>query len=239
MRRDKEGFSLVELMIALAMTAIVMLIVIGLMGFGVRNLTLTRAEVSLQQEAEDAAKHMTSYAMEGSRIYLDTADKKLQIDKDTVDPTGAVTATESWLYWQVDDKIYFGKIGTDPGVDPIASPAPSAGPSSAPSEAPSSSPSEAPSIAPSTLPSVNPSALPSAGPSSIEDYLLAEHVKSFNCEVITDDITKKKAVKVTVNMEGSESTFDYHKQVFLRNQEVIYYSDEEVTPTSTPTPVTP
>lgn len=221
MRRDKEGFSLVELMIALAMTAIVMLIVIGLMGFGVRNLTITRAEVSLQQEAEDAAKHMTSYAMEGSRIHLDTANKKLQIDKDTVDPTGAVTATDSWLYWQVDDKIYFGKIGTDPGVDPIAS----------------ASPSTVPSAAPSTAPSAPPSAAPSAGPSSIDDYLLAEHVKSFSCEVVEDAVTKKKAVRVIVNMEGSESTFDYHKQVFLRNQEVVYYTDATVTPT--PTPVTP
>lgn len=219
MCRDKEGFSLVELMIALAMTAIVMLIVIGLMGFGVRNLTITRAEVSLQQEAEDAAKHMTSYAMEGSRIHLDTANKKLQIDKDTVDPTGTVTATDSWLYWQVDDKIYFGKIGTDPGVDPIAS--------------------ASPSTAPSAAPSATPSAAPSTGPSSIDDYLLAEHVKSFSCEVVEDAVTKKKAVRVIVNMEGSESTFDYHKQVFLRNQEVVYYTDATVTPTPTPTPVTP
>ena len=108
MKKEKEGFSLVELIIALAMTTIVMLIVIGLIGFGTRNMTVTRAKVNLQQDTEDAMRHISCYVMEASEVDTTVSDQLVLINGD---PTAGGT---EWVYWFNDKKIYFGKIGTDP-----------------------------------------------------------------------------------------------------------------------------
>ena len=57
-----------ELMIAIAISAIVLLGIVSLLGFGTKNMRLTQARVDLQNQAKDATNHMSTYVMEGSSV---------------------------------------------------------------------------------------------------------------------------------------------------------------------------
>jgi len=109
-REYKEGFSLVEMLIAMAITGILMVALISLMGYSTRNMRQTQERVSLQEQAKDAFNHIAAYAMEATTFEWDDANKALKVTRTEVDDTAdkAKTATEvDYYYWQVDDKIYF------------------------------------------------------------------------------------------------------------------------------------
>lgn len=85
MRKVKrDGFSLIELLIAITISAIVMAAVIALMGYASRSMNDTQARVSLQDQAKDAMNHISVYAQEGTDITWDDAKKLLTIKKDTI-----------------------------------------------------------------------------------------------------------------------------------------------------------
>lgn len=67
----RAGYSLIELMIAMAISAIVLTAIIGLIGFATRNMRITQTSVDLQNQAKETLNHMTTYVMEGSRVEWD------------------------------------------------------------------------------------------------------------------------------------------------------------------------
>ena len=78
----RAGYSLIELMIAMAISAIVLTAIIGLIGFATRNMRITQTSVDLQNQAKETLNHMTTYVMEGSRVEWDDNKKRLTITND-------------------------------------------------------------------------------------------------------------------------------------------------------------
>ena len=50
-RMNKEGFSMIELLIAIAISTIVMGCVIALMGYASHSMNMTQARIALQEQA--------------------------------------------------------------------------------------------------------------------------------------------------------------------------------------------
>lgn len=99
--KGKKGYSMVELLIALAITGIVMSVVILLLSYGARSMNRTQARVALQDQAKDAMKHMTSYIMEATDVQWDEAAKQLVLQKDKYGADGMIASTETYAYMQV------------------------------------------------------------------------------------------------------------------------------------------
>lgn len=114
---NKEGFSMVEMLIAMAISSIVMISVIALLGYGTHNMNLTQAKVALQDQAKDATNHISSYVTEASNITWDDTGKILTVQKDSIGIDGTVSATENLLYWHKDNGLYFAR---ESEVDPAA-----------------------------------------------------------------------------------------------------------------------
>ena len=110
-QKSKEGFSLVEMLIALAASSIVMLSIMMIMGFCTSTMRRTQQRVDLQEQAKDAMNHISAYTMEAdSAVWSDSA-KLLTIVKKTVQNVGTaerkVSATDTYFYWEKDGSIYF------------------------------------------------------------------------------------------------------------------------------------
>jgi prepilin-type N-terminal cleavage/methylation domain-containing protein len=100
----KQGFSLVELMLAIAISAIVLSMVSFLLTYSANSMKRTKAEVNLQTDAKDIVRHISGTSMEASNAEWPENDKPLLIiynDK-AVDPERKIMA-----YWQKGDKLYF------------------------------------------------------------------------------------------------------------------------------------
>ena len=59
-QKSKEGFSLVEMLIALAASSIVMLAIMMIMGFCTSTMRRTQQRVDLQEQAKDAMNHISA-----------------------------------------------------------------------------------------------------------------------------------------------------------------------------------
>lgn len=112
----RDGYSLVEMLIASALTAIVLAGLITLLAFGTRNMNRTQTRVALQNQAKDALRHMSTYIMEGNEVKWDDATKVLTVTKSKIKEDDTVEWTDSCYYWKKDTAIYFGKQSA--GVDP-------------------------------------------------------------------------------------------------------------------------
>ncbi len=115
-QKMREGYSLMELMIAIAISSIVLLGVVGLLGFGTRNMRLTQACVDLQNQAKDAINHMSAYVMEGSRVTWDEDSEILSIIREKTGDDNQTESTEYAYYWKKDNGIYFLKAESEPDV---------------------------------------------------------------------------------------------------------------------------
>lgn len=111
---DREGYSLVELMIAIAMTAIVLGGVVAMIGYGSKNMNDTQQLVSLQDQAKDVMNHIAAYAMEGTDVTYSATDNMLVVTKNKVTNAsgGPVSDPETkCYYWKNGSNMYFEKLG--------------------------------------------------------------------------------------------------------------------------------
>ena len=108
-RKMRNGYSLMELMIAIAISSFVLLGIISLIGFGTKNMRLTQAQVDLQNQAKDATNHMSAYVMEGNSVLWDDASKTLKVTKQKIGVNHLPEDVEWSYYWKKDDGIYFAK----------------------------------------------------------------------------------------------------------------------------------
>lgn len=238
MKLNNKGFSLVELMLAIVISTIVFGAVTALIAFSSRSMRDTEARIELQNQAKDAMNHMESYGLESERAYWDDSEKLLilftdekqakEMIKGLEDGTKTLAdikdmPSDSYAYWfkgdDSDDAIggdycvYFGKCSSK-SSSPGATPAPAA------SLAPGATAPPAPSIDPivqlldvSMLDTLN------ANESELRNYLLAEDVMEFDCEVIQNEDSKKYLVDIDMRLDNDIAPeYRCGKKVYLRNQ---------------------
>lgn len=114
---QREGYSLLELIIAAAISVIVLGGLISLLSFGARNMRLTQARVALQNQAKDATNHISTYVMEASEVFWDEDKNVLTIRQDKTGLDNKVESSEQFFYWRFGDGIYFAR---ESEVDPAA-----------------------------------------------------------------------------------------------------------------------
>ena len=96
---------MVELLIALAVSAVVMTVILALMGYTSNQMSITQQKVSIQDEAKDILNHIVNYGQEGSSAeWFDGGVKYLVIhnDSDTVD-----VKRKEVVYWFIGKELYF------------------------------------------------------------------------------------------------------------------------------------
>lgn len=113
---NRDGYSLVELLIATAMSAIVLGGLITLLAFGTLNMNRTQTRVALQNQAKDAMRHMSAYVMEAKDAIWNDEKRILTVVNENVAEDGTIRKTEKCYYWYIGDKVYFGK--SSDGVKP-------------------------------------------------------------------------------------------------------------------------
>lgn len=78
-RADNRGLTLVELMISIAISAIVLASLALFMSYTSRNYRRASEEVSLQMEAQTVLNQLDSMIMESTNVIYDDAEQKLTI----------------------------------------------------------------------------------------------------------------------------------------------------------------
>lgn len=135
MKLNNKGFSLVELLVAVLVSTIVFGAITALLTFSSRSMRVTSAKIELQNQSKDAINHLESFAMEAEHaiwcseknalvIFNDEDDFKMAFpDADyslAASDLGSIAylSTNAYIYWQVDNKLYFAKCSTS-GSDTI------------------------------------------------------------------------------------------------------------------------
>ena len=140
MRKNQKGFTLVELIIAVAILAIVTLAVCGFIVVGSKSYTSANTDIMLQQEAQLALNQISdviidttdsiSYSVGTSggmqKVLKDSEYGGEATDKCLVVVNRNDTSSNNdnpsyWFYWNKDDeKIYFNEVPVDSTMDPSA-----------------------------------------------------------------------------------------------------------------------
>ena len=108
---NREGFSLIEMIIAVAVAAIVMSAVLLLITYSSNSMNRTGTAVNVQNQAKDATMHITTYLQEGSDAHADTGNNAVIIVNEKKNDKGEVVSADVSYYWFVsgDKTIYFFK----------------------------------------------------------------------------------------------------------------------------------
>ena len=107
---------MVELLIASAISAVVLGGLITLLAFGTKNMNRTQTRVALQNQAKDAISHMSTYVREADDTTWDDTKKVLTVTKNKIKEDNTTEETEKYFYWRFGEGVYFGKQSA--GVDP-------------------------------------------------------------------------------------------------------------------------
>ncbi|MDD5993261.1 MAG: prepilin-type N-terminal cleavage/methylation domain-containing protein [Clostridiales bacterium] len=200
MKLNNKGFSLVEVLVAVAVSTIVFGAITALIVFASNSSRQTNARVALQNEAKDAVNHMEAYIIEAQSATWDSTANALVLIKDsedakevetgnhtlsTVGPKVKVfnTAKKTFTYWydKTAKKLFFGECRTTASdqtntVDLTAS-------------------------------------LPTD-----DMYLLADNVEDFSCSIEKNKVSDKYTVNFHVQFKDNISEYSLDKCVYLRNQ---------------------
>lgn len=96
----KAGFSLIEMIIAIAIVGIVMSSVILLISYSTNSMRRTSNSVELQNQVKDGVQHMTTHLQEGSDAYWDDAKKALIVAKRIKANDGSTVGLDVDHYWR-------------------------------------------------------------------------------------------------------------------------------------------
>ncbi len=102
-RSGREGFSLVEMIIAIAIIGIVMSVVVLLISYSTNNMRRTNNMVNLQNQAKDGMLHITTHLQEGSDATWVDEKKALIVARKQFNTEGDVTGLEVSHYWMEPD----------------------------------------------------------------------------------------------------------------------------------------
>lgn len=236
MKLNNKGFSIIELLLAVVVSTIVFGAITALIAFSSNSMRDTNARIELQNEAKDALNHMESYAMEAEDAYWDDANKLLilfynekdakEIKDGLKDGTKTLAdvkdlTSDSYAYWFKGDdasdavggdySVYFGKSS---GAAASSTPAPAA------TVIPGATPTPAPVTGPiQQVVDVSELDLVNADDTLLKNYLLANHVKEFKCEILENQQSNKSLVDIDFKFDDEISPkYNCGKRVYLRNQ---------------------
>lgn len=144
MRKNQKGFTLVELIIAVAILAVVTLAVSGFIVVGSRSYTSANTDIMLQQDAQLALNQMSdviidttesiSYSglvggsmqtvLKDSEFSGEATDKCLTVVNKKPETDDLNQNPSYWFYYSKDDEtIYFNEVNLYDGIaDPVAGP---------------------------------------------------------------------------------------------------------------------
>lgn len=195
-KKSKEGFSLVELLLAMGITAILLSGLIVLISYSTRSMRMTQARVALQDQAKDVLNHISSYVLSsGATVTWDDTNKVLTVRRENIEHAGAaashVDSVDAYVYWVAADSegkkhLYFSEAtARDSAFDPK-----------------------------DKTQTVDASVL-----TAESTCLLADDIDDFTCELKkTLDDAEKQVLHVTVKVKDEISEFDCEKDIMMRNQ---------------------
>lgn len=199
MKLNNKGFSLVEVLIAVAISTIVFGAITAMMIFATNSMRDTNDKIALQNQAKDAINHIESYCMEaeeaswepgGVSNALVVFEKRKDVKKECTTEDGTIEAdkvenleTYAYVYWLMDNDgddsngkcLYFGKCSKDGNI---------------------------------TLGTLK----------SDDIYLLADGVESFECKVDKNKESEKRQVSIKLELKNKRGEYSSSKTVYLRNQ---------------------
>lgn len=222
-KMNKEGFSLIELVIAMAVTVVVMSGIITLIAYSTRSMNLTQARAALQDQAKDSVNHISTRVMEGGSVtpYDDViaGDGKtrgaLLIQNTKVKEDG--TEEFTWyLYW-----VSAGTASGDPDMlcfAPLADLAVETSQPPIPDEYEKKDKDDKLTYLAALIPAVE-----SVGMQ--KGHLLCDDVTKFECKVQqnedpADSTIKvgKESLAVSITLKDDKSEFTCDKEITMRNQ---------------------
>lgn len=104
--RNNKGFSLVEMLIAIAISAVIASALFALMSYASNSMNQTQAKVALGDEAKDIVNHITGYAMEASDAVWSDGGKVLLIKNEAA----AEPEKKEVIYWRIGENLFFASI---------------------------------------------------------------------------------------------------------------------------------
>lgn len=128
-QKDNRGITLIELIIAIAISTIVVGAATFLLSTAQKNYSSASASVDLQSEAQILMEQMGTWIMEGNRVEVNAAGDKLTVYQiprkvTTTRPTGAETLktdTSKRVFW-ISNKLKGKKMLYMKKIDGIADP---------------------------------------------------------------------------------------------------------------------
>ncbi len=203
MKLNNKGFSLVEVLLAVAISTIVFGAITAMMIFATNSMRDTSDKVALQNQVKDAMNHIESYCMEaedaswqkvsaGGQMVdaLIVFEKRKDVKPIRTTSEGAVKAEEvenlesyAYVYWLMDDDsdasngkcLYFGKCSKDGDIK-LA-----------------------------TL-------------TAADRYLLADGIEKFECKIDKNKKSGKYQIDLKLEAKVNRSEYSTNKTVYLRNQ---------------------
>lgn len=198
MKLNNKGFTLVEVLLAVAVSTIVFGALTALIIYSSKSTKLTNEKITIQEEIKDAMNHIESYCMEAEtavwqEFNMSSGKANALVvfqRRDDIKPfasaatNGAVTvqadrvetlSSYAYVYWFVEGRLYFGKCSdggniklTDLKQDDI--------------------------------------------------YLLADHITDFTCGVQKNKASGKYTIDIKLDGSINNSQYSSGKTVYLRNQ---------------------
>lgn len=114
---NNEGFSLVELLVAIAISLVVLSTILALLTYSSNQMADTQAKVKLQDESKDMVNHITNVAMEGSKAEWKNESGidflVIENDSDAAEPT-----RKEVVYWHIGTNVYFAST-TEVSLDAL------------------------------------------------------------------------------------------------------------------------
>lgn len=199
MKLNDKGFTLVEVLLAVAVSTIVFGALTALIIFSSRSTKLTNEKITIQEEIKDAVNHIESYCMEAETAVCQqfsipgagTTDALVVFQRrEDIKPfsstatNGAVTveanqvetlSSYAYVYWFAGGRLYFGKCSDGGNVK-----------------------------------------LTDLKQDDI--YLLADHVTDFTCSVQKNEASGKYTIDIKLDGSINSSEYSSSKTVYLRNQ---------------------
>lgn len=193
-RKNQEGFTLVELVISMAMFSVVMLAVIMFLTTGTRSYGNSRSELNLQMESQMLLNQIRDITYSSNYAKYDSTHKALILyDVDKVPaPTPSAGATAApvssaspaptktakvAIVYLLDDKLYLRK-----DLDPTA---------------------------------VDPAALTTTCV-AMDDFLFSRYMEDFEAKINKND------VQLTIKMKNGKSKYVLNEGITIRNGWITY-----------------
>ena len=115
-RTGKEGFSLIEMIIAIAIVGIVISAVLVLLSYATGMMRRTNNTVSLQNQSKDAMLHITTHLQESSEASWNATDHVLTMAKIEKNDDGSPKTITGCFYW-VDSAVVAAGDGGSTDAD--------------------------------------------------------------------------------------------------------------------------